>query len=89
MRSVLQQTLVRRSSIMTIDRWISFAVAAALAGATAAGAAELPAQSKKPKRAESVQHCDVAGSPGVLAANGICVRISGSISARVSARQLK
>jgi hypothetical protein len=80
--------MANRRPILAIERWIAFALAAMLAGAPA-GAAELPAQSKKPKRPEAVQHCDIAGLPGVLAADGVCVRISGSISARVGGGQLK
>jgi hypothetical protein len=75
-----------------IQRCVAFALAAALLGATAGQAAELPAQStqgKKPKQAEPVRHCDIAGSPGVLAANGVCVRMSGYISSGFSAGQLK
>jgi len=77
---------------MTVERCFAFALAVALLGAIAGQAAELPAQnaqSKKPKQAEPVRHCDIAGSPGILAANGVCVRMSGYISSGVSAGQLK
>ncbi len=74
---------------MGVERRIAFALAALLAGVSIASAAELPARSKKVKPAETVKHCDIAGSPGALAANGVCVRISGYISAGVGVRQLK
>ena len=74
---------------MAADRWISLAILAALALPTALSAAELPSENRKPKRAEAVKHCNIAGSPGVLAANGVCVRLSGYISADFSAGHLK
>ena len=77
---------------MAVERCFAFALVTALLAAIAGQAAELPAQnaqSKKPKPAEPVRHCDIAGSPGVLAANGVCVRMSGYISTGVSAGQLK
>ena len=77
---------------MTVERYFAFALVAALLGAIAGQAAELPvqnAQNKKPKQAEPVRHCDVAGSPGILAANGVCVRMSGYISSGVGAGRLK
>jgi hypothetical protein len=77
---------------MTVERCFAFALAFALLGAIAGQAAELPAQntqSKKPKQAEPVRHCDIAGSPGVLTADGVCVRMSGYISTGVGAGQLK
>ena len=74
---------------MAGKRSIGYALAAILMGVSIAGAAELPTRNQKGKPAKSVQHCDIAGSPGVLAANGVCVRISGYISAGVGMRQLK
>jgi hypothetical protein len=77
---------------MALERCFAFALAVALLGAIAGQAAELPAQntqSKKPKQAEPVKHCDIAGSPGIVAATGVCVRMSGYISTGVSAGQLK
>ena len=62
---------------------------AALSLAAPAFAAELPAQVKKSKPPEGVRKCNVAGSPGVLAANGVCVKMSGYISAGFSAGQIK
>ncbi len=78
--------------LITVERCLAFALVAALLGAVAGHAAELPAQNaqnKKPKQPEPVRHCDVAGSPGILAANGVCVRMSGYISTGVGAGQLK
>jgi hypothetical protein len=68
---------------MTVERCFAFALVVALLGAIAGQAAELPAQnaqSKKPKQAEPVRHCDIAGSPGILTADSVCVRMSGYIS---------
>jgi hypothetical protein len=56
---------------------------------TSVAAAELPSQGKKAKSPEAPKHCNIAGSPGVLAANGVCVRLSGYISAGFSAGQIK
>lgn len=53
-------------------------------------AAELPSQNdKKTKPPATVRHCNVAGSPGVLTANGVCVRLSGYISGQFGAGRLK
>jgi hypothetical protein len=72
-----------------IERWLVCALAAALLGATAGQAAELPAQNKKPTKAEHAQACDIAGKPGVLAANGVCVRFSGYVSSQFSGGNLR
>ncbi len=77
---------------MTVERCVAFAFSVALLGAIAGQAAELPAQNtqnKKPKQAEPLRHCDIAGSPGILAANGVCVRMSGYISTGVGMGQIK
>jgi hypothetical protein len=77
---------------MIVQRWVAFAVAAALLGAAAGQAAELPSQrgqTTKPKQAEPAKKCDIAGAPGVLAANGVCVRLSGYVSSQFTAGQLK
>jgi hypothetical protein len=74
---------------MALDRSIRFVILAVLALPTALPAAELPSQNKKSKPPEAVKHCNIAGSPGVLAANGVCVRLSGYISAGFGAGQLK
>ena len=70
---------------MLIARWFACVLAAALLAATAGQAAELPTQNKKPAKAEHAKTCDIAGNPGVLAANGVCVRLSGYISSQVRA----
>ena len=62
-------------------RRIALAVMAVLASSTVLAAAELPSQARKPKQAEAVKRCNLDGSPGVLAANGICVKLSGYVSA--------
>jgi hypothetical protein len=62
----------------------------ALALASASSAAELPAQaSKKAKPPEAVKHCNIAGFPGMLGPSGICIRMSGYVSAGVGAGQIK
>jgi hypothetical protein len=73
---------------MIVERWFACALLAVILGATAGQAAELPAQNKKPSKAESAKACDIAGNPGVLAANGVCVRLSGYVSSQVSGGQL-
>ena len=76
---------------MIIQRWVAFVLAAALLGA-AAQAAELPSQrgqSDKPKKAEYVRPCNVAGTVGVLASDGVCVRFSGYVSSKFGGAQLK
>ena len=78
--------------LMTVQRWGALALAAALLGVIAAQAAELPSQhgrENKPKQANAARVCNVAGSPGVLAANGVCVRFSGYVSSRFGGAQLK
>jgi hypothetical protein len=70
---------------MIVRRRVAFALAAAFLGATAGQAAELPSQrgqSDKPKKAEPAKACNVAGNPGVLVANGVCVRLSGYVSSQ-------
>jgi len=68
-------------SLLAAKRSLALAVLAIFALPAALSAAELPSQMKKPKAAEAVRHCNVAGSPGMLAANGVCVKISGYVSA--------
>jgi hypothetical protein len=77
---------------MIIQRSVAFALAANIVAAMAAQAAELPSQrgqSDKPKKPEYVTPCNVAGSPGVLAADGVCVKFSGYVSSQFGAGQLK
>ena len=73
---------------MIVERCFACALAAMLLGATAGQTAELPAQNKKPTNAEPAKTCNIAGNPGVLAANGVCVRLSGYVSSQFSAGQL-
>jgi hypothetical protein len=76
---------------MIVQRWVAFALVGALLGA-AAQAAELPSQRGQPdksKKPEYVTPCNVAGSPGVLAADGVCVRFSGYVSSKFTGAQLK
>jgi hypothetical protein len=77
------------TKLMVIARWFGCALTASFLVANAARAAELPAQSKNPTKAEPAKKCDIAGNPGVLAANGICVRLSGYVSSQFSGGQLK
>ena len=59
---------------MIVRRRVAFVLAAALLGAAAGQAAELPSQrgqSDKPKKAEPAKACNIAGNPGVLAPNGV------------------
>ncbi len=76
-----------------MSRLSAFAVAALALSALGVGsqAAELPSQVKqaKPPQAAAVKKCNVGGIAGVLAANGVCVRLSGSITAGVGGRELK
>jgi hypothetical protein len=76
---------------MIVRRWVAFALAAALFGAAVGQAAELPSQrgqTSKPKKAEPARACNIAGNPGVLAADGVCVRLSGYISSQFTAGSL-
>ena len=62
--------------------------AAAVSAATGAGAAELPSRNAPPLAAKG-QTCSVDGAPGVLLPGGqTCMRISGTVSAGVSAGSL-
>ena len=74
---------------MVVQRWFACAIAAAVLGASVGQAAELPAQNKKPTKAEPARTCDIAGHPGVLAANGVCVRFSGYVSSQFSGGHLR
>ncbi len=74
---------------MAAERRIAFAILAILASLTALRAAELPSQTKKPKPAEALKHCNVGGLPGVMAANGVCVRMSGYVSAGFGVGRVK
>jgi hypothetical protein len=67
---------------MIIQRRVTFALAATVVAAIAAQAAELPSQhghTDKSKKTEYVTPCNVAGSAGVLASDGVCVKFSGYV----------
>jgi hypothetical protein len=77
---------------MIIQRWVGFALAGALVAASTGQAAELPSQrgkTDKSKKPEYVTPCDVAGSPGILAADGVCVKFTGYVSSQFGAGQLR
>jgi hypothetical protein len=76
---------------MIVQRRIGFVLMAAFLGAAAAQAAELPSQrhNDKSTQAEAAKKCNVAGSPGVLAWNGVCVRLSGYVTSQFGGGQLK
>jgi hypothetical protein len=76
---------------MIIQRWVAFALVGAVVAASSGHAAELPSQrhSDKPGHAEAARKCNIAGSPGVQAANGVCVRFSGYVSSQFGGGQLK
>jgi hypothetical protein len=77
---------------MIIQRWGALALAAGVVTAVAAQAAELPSQRgqrDRSKKTEYVTPCNVAGSAGVLASSGVCVRFTGYLSSRVGGGQLK
>jgi hypothetical protein len=76
---------------MVVQRRSGFVLIAAVLGGAAVNAAELPSHrhSDKPTQAEAVKKCNVAGSPGVLAGNGVCVRLSGYVTSQFGAGQLK
>ena len=76
---------------MIIQRCVALALAGAVVATTNAHAAELPSQhhADKPTRAEAVKKCNVAGFPGVLASDGVCVRLSGYVSSQFGGGQLK
>ena len=75
---------------MIVQRRVAFALVATLLG-SAAQAAELPSQrhADRPSQPEAAKKCNVAGSSGIQAANGVCVRLSGYISSQFGGGQLK
>jgi hypothetical protein len=76
---------------MIVQRRIGFALLAALLSAAATQAAELPSQhhADKTKDAEADKKCSIAGSPGIVAGNGVCVKLSGYVTSQFGAGQLK
>jgi hypothetical protein len=77
--------------LMIVRRRVGFALVAVLLGAAAGPAAELPSQhhSDKTKNAEAAKKCNVAGSPGIVAGSGVCVRLSGYLSSQFGVGQLR
>jgi hypothetical protein len=77
--------------LMIVRRLRAFGLIAAFLVATAGQAAELPSQRHvdKPKQAEAAKKCNVGGNPGVLAANNVCVRMSGYVSSQFGAGQFR
>ena len=73
---------------MAFPQIMSLLALATLMLTACANAAELPAQVKK-ANPETLKHCDIGGVPGVLAANGVCIKLSGYISTQFEAGQLK
>ncbi len=52
-------------------------------------AAELPSRDTKPPAAKA-KHCEIAGQPGILAADGqTCIRVSGYVSTQATVGNLK
>jgi hypothetical protein len=77
---------------MIIRRRVTLALVGAIAAATAGQAAELPSQrgqTDKSKKTEYVTPCNVAGSAGILASDGVCVRFSGYVSSKIGGGQPK
>jgi hypothetical protein len=68
-------------------------LALALLGAISANAAELPSRSTKSgasvNAGRKAQACEIGGEQGLRLANGTCVRVSGYVSAGVSAGNVK
>jgi hypothetical protein len=76
---------------MIVHRPVGFVLAAILLGAAAVQAAELPSQhhTDKTREPEAAKKCDVAGSPGIVAGSGVCVKLSGYVTSQFGAGQLK
>ena len=77
---------------MIIRRCVTLALVGAVVTTTAGQAAELPSQrgqTDKSKKTEYVTPCNVGGSAGILASDGICVRFSGYVSSKVGGGQPK
>ncbi len=69
-------------------RRIALAVLAVAASLTALRSAELPSQysqHRKSKPPAAAKQCNVGGLAGVMAANGVCVKLSGYVSTSVTA----
>ena len=82
----------RSRKLMIIQRWVAFALAAALLGAAAGQAAELPSQrgqTHKPSRPRRPRPAISPALPACSSVNGVCVRFSGYVSSQFSAGQLR
>jgi hypothetical protein len=79
----------REQVSMNLVRPLACIFAVAFLGMNLANAAELPSQMKNVRPPEALKHCNIGGSVGVLAANGVCVRVSGYASAAVGGGQVK
>ena len=88
----------RITRFMTGDRirGLAIALGAAIPLLTPAAAAEFPTQAKdRPiaKRgaepSKALPSCDVGGVQGVLTPSGVCLKMSGYVSAGVGVRQVK
>jgi hypothetical protein len=78
MESFMSKGLMRRLALVG---------ALSVIGAVIAQSAELPTMRAAP--AKRAQTCHVGGMEGVLTAGGLCVKISGSITAGVDVGNLK
>ena len=79
-------------NLMIIQRWRRIRARGRCRRSDRRQAAELPSQrghTDKSKQTEYVKKCNVAGSPGVLASDGVCVRFSGYVSSQFGGGQLK
>ena len=76
------------TKLMIVARWFGCALAAAFLVATAGQAAELPAQRQEADQGRARQDMRHRRQSGVLAANGVCVRLSGYISSQFSGGNL-
>ena len=80
---------------MNTQRRVGFILVAALSGqavfsSSVGQAAELPSQHHTDKsKNEEARKCNIAGSPGIVAGNGVCVKLSGYVTSQFGAGQLK
>jgi hypothetical protein len=78
--------------VVRLARKLAVAALALAAFAFAAEGAELPSQVKKSAAHDSAaaaKKCNIGGVTGVLAPNGVCVRLSGYVSTGFSGGTLK
>ena len=77
------------TKLMIVERWFGCALRPRSWSRPPGRRLSCPLRDKKPTKAEPARKCDIAGNPGVLAANGVCVRLSGYISSQVSGGNLR